>query len=62
MFIIGRIFILLIDYRFNRRKVGMKARINTYITNIGIAGSRDLFCWGSGLAAFLLIQGPISKL
>ncbi len=59
MFIIGPIFIFLIDYRFNRRKAGMKERINTYITNIGIVGSIALFCWGMGWQSFLLIQGPM---
>ncbi|CAN7756702.1 fatty acid desaturase [Paenibacillus sp. LjRoot153] len=59
MFIIGPIFIFLIDYRFNRRKAGMKERINTYITNIGIVGSIALLCWGMGWQSFLLIQGPM---
>ena len=59
MFIIGPIFIFLIDYRFNRKHVGMKERINTYITNIGIVGSIALLCWGMGWQSFLLIQGPM---
>lgn len=59
MFIIGPIFIFLIDYRFNRKRAGMKERINTYITNIAIVGSIALLCWGMGWQSFLLIQGPM---
>lgn len=59
MFIIGPIFIFLIDYRFNRKKAGMKERVNTYITNLAIFGSIALLCWGIGWQSFLLIQGPM---
>lgn len=59
MFIIGPIFIFLIDYRFNRKRAGMKERINTYITNLAIVGSIALLCWGIGWQSFLLIQGPM---
>lgn len=56
---IGPTYIFLIDYRFNRRNINMKERINTYITNIGIFGSAFLLCWTLGWEAFLLIQVPI---
>jgi omega-6 fatty acid desaturase (delta-12 desaturase) len=59
MFVVGPIFIFLFDYRFNRKRAGMKERINTYITNIGIFGSIALLCWGMGWQSFLLIQGPM---
>lgn len=59
MFGLGPIYIFLIDYRFNRRKASSKERINTYITNIGIASIAGLLCWAIGWQAFLLIQGPI---
>lgn len=59
MFVVGPIFIFLFDYRFNRKRAGMKERINTYITNIAIVGSIALLCWGMGWQSFLLIQGPM---
>ncbi|MEW9699428.1 fatty acid desaturase [Paenibacillus sp. SI8] len=59
MFIVGPIFIFLIDYRFNRKKVGMKERINTYVTNIAIVGCAALLIWAIGWQSFLLVQGPI---
>jgi omega-6 fatty acid desaturase (delta-12 desaturase) len=59
MFVIGPIFIFLIDYRFNRKAVGAKERINTYITNLGMAAIAGLLCWTIGWQEFLMIQGPI---
>lgn len=59
MFGLGPIYIFLIDYRFNRKRAGMKERINTYLTNIGIVGTAGLLCWAIGWQEFLLIQGPI---
>lgn len=59
MFGIGPIYIFLIDYRFNRKRAGMKERINTYITNLSILGIAGLLCWIIGWKEFLLIQGPI---
>ncbi|MGF9714272.1 MULTISPECIES: fatty acid desaturase [Paenibacillus] len=59
MFGLGPIYIFLIDYRFNRKRAGMKERINTYITNISIAGLAGLLCWTIGWQQFLLVQGPI---
>jgi omega-6 fatty acid desaturase (delta-12 desaturase) len=59
MFTIGPIYIFLIDYRFNRKSAGLKERINTYITNLGMVGGAGLLCWVLGWQAFLLVQGPI---
>lgn len=59
MFGLGPIYIFLIDYRFNRKRAGMKERFNTYITNISIAGLAGLLCWTIGWQQFLLVQGPI---
>ncbi|UQZ84676.1 Fatty acid desaturase [Paenibacillus konkukensis] len=59
MFGIGPIYIFLIDYRFNRRKASTKERINTYVTNLGIAGGAGLLCWLIGWQQYLLVQGPI---
>ncbi|WP_028547555.1 fatty acid desaturase [Paenibacillus sp. UNC451MF] len=59
MFVIGPIYIFLIDYRFNRKNAGFKERMNTYITNLSIAGSAALMCWAIGWQAFLMVQGPI---
>ncbi|TXK80618.1 fatty acid desaturase [Paenibacillus sp. N3.4] len=59
MFIIGPIYIFLIDYRFNRKKANTKERINTYITNFGIIGGSALLCWLIGWQSFLLVQGPM---
>ncbi|MFE5320328.1 fatty acid desaturase [Paenibacillus sp. NPDC056579] len=59
MFGLGPIYIFLIDYRFNRKNAGFKERMNTYITNLGIAGIIALLCWIIGWQAFLLVQGPI---
>lgn len=59
MFVLGPIYIFLIDYRFNRKSAGKKERINTYITNLGIVGLAGLLCWTLGWHAFLLVQGPV---
>ncbi|MBP3964979.1 fatty acid desaturase [Paenibacillus lignilyticus] len=59
MFTIGPIYIFLIDYRFNRKRANAKERMNTYITNAGIAAVAALLCWAVGWQAFLLIQGTI---
>lgn len=59
MFVIGPIYIFLIDYRFNRKRASKAERINTYITNLGIVGIAGLLSWVIGWQEFLLIQGPI---
>jgi acyl-lipid omega-6 desaturase (Delta-12 desaturase) len=59
MFGLGPISVFLIEYRFNRRGVRWKERINTYVTNAGIVVLYSLMCWLIGWKAFLLIQGPI---
>ncbi|OXM84829.1 fatty acid desaturase [Paenibacillus rigui] len=59
MFLIGPIYIFLIDYRFNRKRAGWKERLNTYITNLSIAGGAGTLSWLIGWQEFLLVQGPI---
>ncbi|MCZ8516265.1 fatty acid desaturase [Paenibacillus filicis] len=59
MFTIGPVYIFLLDYRFNRKRAGRKERINTYITNLGIAAGAGLLCWLIGWESFLLVQAPI---
>ncbi len=59
MFGIGPIFIFLIDYRFNRRDVRRRERINTYITNVSLVGLYTLLCWAIGWQSFLLVQGTV---
>ncbi|MED3562049.1 fatty acid desaturase family protein, partial [Bacillus xiapuensis] len=56
---LGPIYVFLLKNRFNRKDARMKERINTYITNIAIAGLAALLCWGIGWENFLLVQGPI---
>ena len=59
MFGLGPIYILLIEYRFNNKRAGRKERLNTYATNLGLAGMIGLLCWTLGWDKFLLVQGPI---
>lgn len=59
MFGLGPIYIFLIDYRFNRKGARRKERMNTYLTNVGIAAIAGMLCWAIGWKAFLLVQGPI---
>jgi omega-6 fatty acid desaturase (delta-12 desaturase) len=57
---LGPVAIFMVNYRFNRRgKVKLKERMNTYLTNIGIAAFYGALCWIVGWQAFLLIQLPI---
>lgn len=59
MFGLGPIYIFLFDYRFNRRRAGRKERLNTYVTNLGLAGIIGLLCWAIGWPSLLLVHGPI---
>ncbi|WP_248929588.1 fatty acid desaturase [Paenibacillus hamazuiensis] len=59
MFGLGPIYIFLIDYRFNAKSAGYKERINTYITNAGIAAAAAGLCLAIGWQSFLLVHGPI---
>jgi acyl-lipid omega-6 desaturase (Delta-12 desaturase) len=59
MFVIGPIYIFMIDYRFNRKNARRKERMNTYITNLGIAALYAGLILAVGWEAFLLIQGPV---
>ncbi|WP_035100190.1 fatty acid desaturase [Aneurinibacillus terranovensis] len=59
MFGLGPVYIFLIEYRFNRKGARRKERLNTYVTNFGLAGMAGLLCWMLGWQKFLLVQGPI---
>ncbi|WP_078428099.1 fatty acid desaturase [Alkalihalobacterium alkalinitrilicum] len=59
MFVLGPIYIFLIEYRFNMKNARMKERLNTYLTNFSIVSIIAVLCWAIGWQAFLLIQGPI---
>ncbi|WP_062350477.1 fatty acid desaturase [Bacillus kwashiorkori] len=59
MFILGPIYIFLIDYRFNRKGARKKERNNVYLTNISIVLIVTILCLTIGWKAFLLIQLPI---
>ncbi|WP_026678570.1 fatty acid desaturase [Fictibacillus gelatini] len=59
MFILGPIYVFLITNRFNRKGARLKERMNTYITNVAIAGAAGLLCYMLGWQSFLLVQGPI---
>lgn len=59
LFGLGPTFTFLIQYRFNRRGARRKERLNTYVTNAGMAALYALMCWAVGWEAFLLVQAPI---
>lgn len=59
LFGFGPIYTFLVEYRFNRKKAGLKERMNTYITNTSILALTMFFCWLIGWKQFLLVQGPI---
>jgi len=59
LFGFGPTYTFLIEYRFNKKGVRRKERINTYVTNVLIIGLYAFLCWLVGWQAFLLIQAPI---
>lgn len=59
MFILGPIYVFLIENRFNRKEARLSERLNTYITNIAIVAIVALLIWAVGWEAFLLVEGPI---
>ncbi len=59
MFILGPIYVFLIENRFNRRNARWKERVNMYITNTSIFAIIALMCWAIGWQSFLLVQGTI---
>ncbi|MRX72489.1 fatty acid desaturase [Bacillus lacus] len=59
MFVLGPIFVFLLQNRFNRRGARWKERLNLYVTNVSIAGVVALLCYLIGWQAFLLVQLPI---
>lgn len=59
MFLIGPIFVFMLQYRFNSKRARRKERINTYLNNIYIAILYTALCWLLGWQTVLMIQGPI---
>jgi len=59
MFGLGPTFTFLIEYRFNRRGARLGERLNTYLTNAGIAALYASLIALVGWKAFLLVQGPL---
>ncbi|WP_010273274.1 fatty acid desaturase [Paenibacillus senegalensis] len=59
MFGLGPIYTFMLQYRFNRRGAKRAERMNTYLTNLGIAVLYSLLIWAVGWQSFLLIQLPI---
>ncbi|PLT34079.1 fatty acid desaturase [Bacillus sp. V5-8f] len=59
MFGLGPIYVFLITNRFNRKGARKKERLNTYLTNIGIAIWVTALGLTLGWESFLLVQVPI---
>ncbi|MFS0654573.1 fatty acid desaturase [Bacillus sp. 179-C3.3 HS] len=59
MFILGPIFVFLIQNRFNVKSARKKERLNTYLTNLSIVMLATATCLLFGWQGFLLVQGPI---
>nr|WP_238413647.1 MULTISPECIES: fatty acid desaturase [Alicyclobacillus] len=57
MFGLGPLFLILIQYRFNRKGAGRKERFNTYLTNGVLLGVLAFGCWALGWERFLLVEG-----
>jgi acyl-lipid omega-6 desaturase (Delta-12 desaturase) len=57
LFGIGPVVLLLILYRFNRKRAGRKERWNTYATNVALLTFAGLLCWALGWREFLLVEG-----
>lgn len=59
LFGVGPVHLLLIGYRLNRKRAGRRERLNTYATNLTLAGLFGLLCWTLGWERVLLVEGPI---
>ncbi|MFC4601243.1 fatty acid desaturase [Cohnella hongkongensis] len=59
MFGIGPFAVFLLEYRFNRKDARRAERMNTWITNAGVAVLYGALIWAIGWQAFLLVQLPI---
>ena len=59
MFVMGPIFIFLLDYRVNRKHISTKERWNTYATNLGIVALLGTLSFFFGWQAMLAVQIPM---
>jgi acyl-lipid omega-6 desaturase (Delta-12 desaturase) len=59
MFGLGPLYIVLIQYRFNRKLAGRKERWNTYGTNISLIAIFGTLSYLLGWKAVLLVEAPI---
>jgi len=59
MFVLGPIYVFLIQYRFNVQGARRKERLNTYLTNVLIAAMHTAMIAAIGWQHYLLIHGPI---
>ncbi|EDL64104.1 fatty acid desaturase [Bacillus sp. SG-1] len=59
MFILGPIYVFLLQNRFNRKNARKKERNNTYLVNVIIVALIALFGVTLGWQSFLLVQGTI---
>jgi len=59
MFGVGPVFVFLVQYRFNRKGARKSERMNTYLTNVLIAGLYAALVWAVGWEAFVLVQAPV---
>lgn len=57
MFGLGPLFLILVQYRFNRKGAGRKERFNTYLTNGVLLAVLAFGCWALGWERFLLVEG-----
>ncbi|QSO55124.1 fatty acid desaturase [Alicyclobacillus curvatus] len=59
MFGFGPIYLILLQYRYNRKGAGRKERLNTYLTNASLIALVVALCYLLGWKQFLLIEGLI---
>jgi acyl-lipid omega-6 desaturase (Delta-12 desaturase) len=59
LFGLGPLYIVLIQYRFNRKLAGRKERWNTYATNTALIAVWGGISWLLGWRAVLLVEAPI---
>lgn len=59
MFVLGPIYVFLIQNRFNRKGARPNEKLNTYITNVLIVASAVSLSYLVGWESFLIVQGTI---